>query len=140
MVTLDDLIPILEQNHVSTFTTFRRDGRPQMSLVTIGRVGNALGFTTRRRNAKHYNLLRDARCAMMMTNPDLRTYAVLDGDAQVIGQHNTNPDSLRLKLREVYQASAGKEHPDWDEFDSVMVEQQRSAILLIPSRIYAHNL
>lgn len=139
-MTLDDISPVLAQNRVATFTTFRKDGRPQMSLVTVGRVGDALGFTTQRRNAKCHNLLRDPRCAMMLTMPGLRGYAVLDGDAEVVGAHNTAADVLRSTLREVYQASAGKEHPDWDEYDEAMLEQKRVAVLLAPSRIYAVNL
>ena len=139
-MTLDDISPVLAQNQVVTFTTFRKDGRPQMSLVTVGRVGDALGFTTRQRNAKFHNLSRDQRCAMMLTTPDLRGYAVLDGDAVVVGAHNADADVVRLKLRDVYRASAGKEHPDWDEYDRAMLEQKRVAILLTPTRIYAHNL
>ena len=139
-MTLDDVSPVLAQNQVATFTTFRKDGRPQMSLVTVGRVGDALGFTTRQRNAKFHNLSRDPRCAMMLTMPGMRGYAVLDGDAEVAGAHNTDADVLRSTLREVYRASAGKEHPDWDEYDGAMLEQKRVAILLAPSRMYAVNL
>ena len=137
---LNDVSGLLERNRVVTFVTYRKDGRPQMSLVTVGRVGDALAFTTRTRNAKFHNLVRDPRCALMITRPDFSAYAVLDGDAEVVGPHNTSPDALRLKLREVYRASAGKEHPNWDEYDAAMVEQQRSAILLTPSRLYANGL
>jgi PPOX class probable F420-dependent enzyme len=138
-MTLDDLTPLLQQNRVVTFTTYRRDGRPQMSLVTAGRAGNALAFTTRRGNAKHNNLLRDPRCAMMVMSPDLRSYAVLDGDAQVFGPHNTDAETLRLKMREVYRASAGKDHPDWADYDRAMVDQERVAVLLAPTRMYNNS-
>jgi len=137
---LDDVSGLLARNQVVTFTTFRKDGRPQMSLVTAGRVGDALAFTTRRRNAKAHNLMRDPRCALMLTSPDLRSYAVLDGDAEVQGADNTDADVLRLRLREVYRASASKEHPNWDEYDAAMLQQQRVAVVLKPSRIYAHGL
>jgi PPOX class probable F420-dependent enzyme len=139
-MTLDDVTSLLAQNQVVNFTTYRRDGRPQMSLVTVGRVGDALAFTTRQRNAKYGNLMRDPRCAMMVMSPDLRRYAVLDGDAQVVGAHNTDTDTLRLALRDVYRASADREHPDWEEYDAAMVEQKRVAILLAPSRMYGHGL
>ena len=129
-MTIDDLAPLLAQNQVVNFSTYRRDGRPQMSLVTVGRIGEALAFTTRQRNAKYANLMRDPRCAIMVFSPDLRTYAVLDGDAE----------TLRTTLRDVYRASAGKEHPNWDEYDAAMAEQKRVAILLNPTRMYAHGL
>lgn len=139
-MTLDDLDNLLATNQVVTFVTYRKDGRLQMSLVTAGRVGDALAFTTRRRNAKFHNLARDPRCALMITSPDFRTYAVLDGDAEVLGPHNTDADALRLKLRDIYRASANKEHPNWDEYDAAMREQQRAGIYLTPARIYAHGL
>ena len=139
-MSLEELDPILAIHRTVVFTTYRRDGRPQMSLVTVGKVGEALAFTTRQRNAKYHNLLRDPRCAMMLARPDWRGYAVLDGDAEVVGAHNTDVNTLRETLRDVYRASAGKEHPDWDEYDQAMAEQQRAAILLRPTRMYAQNL
>lgn len=139
-MTLDDLTSLLAENQVVNFSTYRRDGRPQMSLVTVGRLGETVAFTTRQRNAKYANLMRDPRCAMMIFSADRRTYAVLDGDAQVLGTHNTDPAELRATLRDVYRASAGKEHPNWDEYDAAMYEQKRVAILLNPVRIYAHGM
>ena len=139
-MTLEELDPILARHRTVVFTTYRRDGRPQMSLVTVGRVADALAFTTQRRNAKYHNLMRDPRCAMMLARPDWRGYAVLDGDAEVVGPHNAGADDLRLRLREVYRAAAGKEHPDWDDYDRAMVEQQRVVVLLRPTRMYAQNV
>ena len=139
-MTLDDLTLLLAKNQIVNFSTYRRDGRPQMSLVTVGRLGEALAFTTRQRNAKYLNLMRDPRCAMMIFSSDRRTYAVLDGDAQILGMHNTDAAKLRATLRDVYRASAGKEHPNWDEYDAAMSEQKRVAILLNPMRIYAHGM
>ncbi len=139
-MTLDDLEPLLAQNRIVTFTTYRRDGRPQMSLVTVGRMGDALVFSSSRGNAKYANLMRDPRCAMMVMTPNLRSYAVLDGDAEVISVENTNAETLSTTLREVYRVAAGKEHPDWSEYDEAMIEQKRVAILLKPFRMYAHGL
>ena len=139
-MSLEELDPILAQHRTVVFTTFRRDGRPQMSLVTVGRVGDALAFTTQGHNAKYHNLMRDPRCAMMLARPDWRGYAVLDGDAEVVGPHNTGADDLRLRLREVYRAAAGREHPDWEDYDRAMVEQRRVTVLLRPTRMYSQNL
>jgi PPOX class probable F420-dependent enzyme len=135
-MTLDDMTGLLVQNSVVVFTTYRRDGRPQMSLVTVGRVGDALGFTTDRRSAKYGNLLRDPRCAMMVMTPDLRNYAVLDGDARLVGAPNADAETVRLTLRDVYRAAARKEHPDWEEYDRVVAADGRVAVLLTPTRVY----
>ena len=140
MPTLDDLDGLLAQSNVVVFTTFRRDGMPQQSLVTVGKLDGGLAFTTRSRNAKAYNLARDARCAIMLVRPDNRGFAVLDGNAEVQGPHNTDADALRLRLREVYRIAAGKEHPNWDEYDRVMAEEGRVVVLLRASRITGRNL
>ena len=133
---LSDLEPILDENQVGVLTTFRRDGRPQMSPVTTRTYQGQLALTTQRRSAKARNLVRDPRCAILLSKPNFRGYAVVDGDAEVRGSHNTDSEELRLLLREVYRAAAGKEHPDWDEYDQAMVEQDRVVILIEPSRIY----
>ena len=135
MPDLDNLDGLLERNRVVVFTTFRRDGMPQQSLVTVGKVDGGLAFTTRSASAKAQNLARDPRCAMMLFSPDMRAFAALDGKAEAQGARNTDAAALRLRLREVYRAAAGKEHPDWEEYDRVMVEQGRVAVLLRPDRI-----
>ena len=56
------------------------------------------------------------------------------------GARNTDAETLRLRLREVYRTAARKEHPDWDEYDRVMVEQGRIAVLLRPDRIVGHGV
>ncbi len=139
MPSLDDLHPLLDQSRVVVFTTYRRDGMPQQSLVTVGELNGGLAFTTRSRNAKAYNLARDPRCAMMLVSSDRRTFAVLDGEAEVLGPHNLDGEALRLKLREVFQA-AGGQHEDWDEYDRAMLEQRRVAVTLRPARIVGHNV
>ena len=139
MPSLEDLRGLLQQSRVVVFTTFRRDGMPQQSLVTVGELNSGLAFTTRSRNAKALNLARDARCAMMLVSPDRRRFAVLDGEAEVLGPDNLDAEALRLKLREVFTAAGGT-HDDWDEYDRAMVEQGRVAITLRPSRIVGHGM
>ena len=140
MPDIDQLDGLLSQSNVVVFTTFRRDGMPQQSLVTVGKLDGGIAFTTRMRNAKAHNLARDPRCAMMIASPDRRLFAVLDGTAELTTSNNTSADDLRLRLRDVYRAARGAEHPDWDEYDRVMLEQGRFVIILRPDRIVGHNL
>ena len=48
----------------------------------------------------------------------------------------TDPEELRLTLRDVYKAAAGKDHPDWNEYDQAMVLDKRVAIIVVPGHIY----
>ncbi|MBM3939810.1 MAG: TIGR03618 family F420-dependent PPOX class oxidoreductase [SAR202 cluster bacterium] len=131
---------LLAQNHVAVVTTFRRDGAPQQSLVTVGKWDGGLAFTTTEDRAKAKNLARDPRCALMLIRPGYRGYAVLDGRADVRDPRNTDAEALRLLLRDVYRAAAGKEHPDWDEYDRAMAEQRRRAVILRPGRLVTVGL
>ena len=135
MPDLDDFAGVLKQQGVVVFTTYRRDGMPQMSLVSAGRFEDGVAFTTRRRNAKYHNLMRDRRCAMMLVTPGMRGFAVIDGEADVRSSDITEAERLRLDLRAVYKAASGKDHPDWEEYDRAMVEQKRAVVLLRPGRV-----
>ncbi len=47
----------------------------------------------------------------------------------------TEGDRLRLLLREVFTAAGGS-HDDWAEYDRVMAEQRRTAVLVTATRVY----
>ncbi len=47
-------------------------------------------------------------------------------------------DALPQLLRDIYRA-AGGEHDDYDEFDRAMAEDERTAVLITPQRIYGNN-
>ena len=138
-MALEELDGILAENNIAIATTFRRDGRPQQSLVTVGKYDGGLAFTTTTSRAKARNLARDTRFALMLVRPGWRGYAVLDGDAEVRSADNTDAEQLRAELREVYRSAAGKEHPNWDEYDRVMRDEGRAVVLLRPGRLVSMN-
>ena len=140
MADIDDITPALARQGTVVFTTYRRDGMPQQTLVSAGRFEDGVAFTTRMRNAKYHNLRRDPRCAMMLLADGFRGYAVLDGEAEVRSPETAEPEQLRLDLRAAYIAAAGREHPDWAEYDAAMAEQGRAVILLRPTRIVVQGL
>jgi PPOX class probable F420-dependent enzyme len=130
-----DLEALVQQQRTVVLTTYRRDGRPQMSLVGVGSYEGGLALTTPRGSAKGANLRRDLRCAILVPQPNWRGYAVLDGDAEVRDRENMNAEKLRLDLQQVYRAVAGQDHPDWPEYDRAMVEQKRLVVILRPGRM-----
>jgi len=40
----------------------------------------------------------------------------------------------------VYRATAGKEHPDWGEYDQAMIDERRSVVLVLPDHLYGTAL
>ena len=139
-MALEELDGLLAENHIAVATTYRKDGRPQQSLVTVGKFDSGLAFTTTRGRVKSKNLARDPRFALLLARPNWRGYAVLDGDAEVRSAANTPAEQLRDDLRAVYRAAAGEDHPDWDEYDRVMREEDRVVVLLRPGRLFTRNL
>jgi PPOX class probable F420-dependent enzyme len=134
-----DLEEFVRTQREVVFTTYRKDGRPQQSLVTVGSMEGGLAFTTTEGRAKVNNLGRDPRCSIMVLKPDYRGYAVLDGDADVRSRENTEPANLRMDLRQVYRSIKG-EHPNWEEYDRAMEEQRRLVVLLKPGRLFGRNV
>jgi hypothetical protein len=43
-------------------------------------------------------------------------------------------------MRDVYRAAAGKEHPDWDEYDEVMRKEDRATVIVVPDVVYGTAL
>jgi hypothetical protein len=64
----------------------------------------------------------------------------VEGRAELAGPDDPRPgltdgERLRLLLREIFSAAGGT-HEDWDEYDRVMAEQRRTAVLIEPERVY----
>jgi len=136
---LNKIKEIVALNHRAVFTTFRRSGAAQMSIITAGVLDEGLAFTISPGSAKLANLRRNPRCSLMVSRRDWGDFAVLEGHAQVLSPNVTPIEELRLTLREVYRVAGGKEHPDWEEFDQAVQEDRRSAVIVVPEHIYYGN-
>ena len=143
MTTLDDVAALgaAEQGLV-VVSTSRADGTIQSSLVNAGVTPHpstgrpSLAFVTYGK-VKLANLR--ARPHMSATIRSGWQWATVEGRAQLIGPDDPDPsvdaERLRVLLREVFLAAGGT-HDNWDEYDRVMAEQRRTAVLVEPTRIY----
>tara|TARA_A100001037_G_C15099207_1_gene613073 strand:- start:1235 stop:1657 length:423 start_codon:yes stop_codon:yes gene_type:complete len=136
---LDKIKEIVSLNHQAVFTTFRKSGAAQMSIVTVGVLAEGAAFTISPGSAKLANLRRTTRCSLMVSRGDWLEYAVLEGNAQVLSPDATRAEDLRLMLRKIYKAASGNEHPDWKEFDEAVQKDGRSAVIVVPEHIYYGN-
>ena len=122
--------------HRGVLTTFRRNGAAQMSIISCGPFRDGVAFTVTEDRVKLWNLRRDARCSLLVSQENWRPFVVLEGHAQVLSAANTDAGELRLALRDVYRAASGQEHPNWEEYDRAMVDDRRSVIIVVPEHIY----
>jgi len=67
---------------------------------------------------------------------DWRSYVIVEGQATLFDSGNTDAEKLRLLRRAVYSACGGGEHPNWDEYDQVMGDQDAVVVLTSPDKVY----
>ena len=127
-------------NHKAVFSTFRRDGATQMSVVTCGPYGEGVAFSTTEDRAKLRNLERDTRCTLLVSKDDWWGYIVFEGRAEIISSKTASPEKLRDAMRDVYRAASGTEHPDWEEYDEAMRKENRATVIVIPDKVYGTAL
>ena len=129
--------PFLERHHRGVVTTYQADGSAHASIVVCGAYqGHAAFVIVRGQSAKTRNLRRDPRCTVLAVTEDWRSWVTVEGEAQLSDATNTDPETLRRLLREVYRACGDKDHPDWEEYDQAMRRQQAVVVLVRPKRIY----
>ena len=129
----------LTNNHNGALTTFRRSGAAQMSVVTCGIYGDGVAFTTTDDRAKLRNLRRDPRCTILVGTDDWRNFVVLEGEARLVGVDNASDDEYRETLRNVYRTAAGREHPNWPEYDQAMRDDRRYGVVVMPTHVYGRT-
>ena len=68
-------------------------------------------------------------------------WASIEGHAALAGPDDPrpwlDPADLPSLLRAIFVA-AGGQHDDWDNFDAVMAEERRLAVLVDPVRVYSN--
>ena len=127
----------LQNNHRAVVTTFQRNGAAQSSVVVCGAYQDYMALVSvRGTSAKVRNLRRDPRCTVLCTAADWRSYVVVEGQAKLMDYRNTDPEEMRVKLREVFRACGDSDHSDWEEYDRAMKEQDGVIVLVTPERVY----
>ena len=132
-----DYQSFVESNHRGIITTFQRNGAAHSSIVVCGAYqGNAAFVIVRGSSAKARNLRRDNRCTVTAVSEDWRNCAVVEGAAELKDYHNTDAEEMRVELRNVFRQCGDTDHPDWEEYDQAMVEQDAVIVLVTPQRVY----
>ena len=122
---LENAMQFVREHRNGVLTTIRRDGRPQLSnvLYSVTETGVVrISITADRAKAK--NLKRDARAALYVGRDDFWAYVVIDGIAELSPVAQSPGDDTVDQLVEMYRLGSG-EHPDWDQFRTAMVNDQR---------------
>lgn len=116
----------LAEHHHAVLATRRRDGRVQLSPVTVGVDAEGRALVSSRETAyKTRNLRRDSHASLcVFVDNFLGPWVQVDGTAEVVSL----PTAMDL-LVDYYRRVAG-EHPDWDEYRRAMEREKRVMIRL----------
>jgi PPOX class probable F420-dependent enzyme len=127
---VDEARAFLETHHRAVLATSRRDGRPQLSPVTVAvdDDGRVL-ISTREPAVKVHNLRRDPYASLAVLNDDFYgEWVQVEGPAEIVEQ----PEALDL-LDDYYRRAAG-EHPDWAEYREAMIRDRRVIVRITVER------
>ncbi|MFI5714664.1 PPOX class F420-dependent oxidoreductase [Nocardia sp. NPDC051750] len=128
---------LLAESRLGVLATIKADGLPQLSPVTpfYDRAADIVYVSMTEGRAKTVNLRRDPRAALEVTRADGWAWATAEGTVTLTGP-GTDPHGPEVAaLVDYYRAAAG-EHPDWDEYRSVMVSDRRVLMKLSVQHVY----
>jgi PPOX class probable F420-dependent enzyme len=145
--TLEDVAALAAQERgLAVVATVRADATVQTSVVNAGvlphpSTGRPVAAFVTYGRVKLANLR--ARPQVTLTFRHGWEWIAVEGRAELAGPDDrpswpADGDRLRLLLREVFTAAGGR-HDDWAEYDRVMAEQRRTAVLVEPSRVYSNG-
>jgi PPOX class probable F420-dependent enzyme len=120
-----DALQFIRQHHRAVLATTRRDGSPQLSLVTAGVDGDSVVVSTRETATKTKNLRRQPRASLLVfTDAFYGAWVQVDGPVEIV----TLPEAMEGLVKYYRQISG--EHPDWEEYRAAM-ERERRVLLRV---------
>ncbi|MEJ3652299.1 PPOX class F420-dependent oxidoreductase [Actinomycetes bacterium KLBMP 9759] len=132
---------LLAQSSIGVLATIKSNGLPHLSPVTpfYDRDAGVVLVSMREGLAKTKNLRRDPRAALEVTSKDGWEWATAEGTVTLTGP-GTDPDGPEVEALVDYYRKAGGEHPDWDEYRSVMVSDKRVLMTLEITKVYGQRI
>lgn len=132
---------LLAESRLGVLATLKANGLPQLSPVTpfYDRQAGVIYVSMTDGRAKTVNLRRDPRAALEVTRSDGWAWATAEGPVTLTGP-GTDPDGPEVEALVDYYRRAAGEHPDWDEYRSVMVSDRRVLMALTVERVYGERL
>ena len=131
----------IHDNPQGVLTSFRRNGMPQLSIVTVYPRDGGVGISITENRIKFKNLLRDPRCSVLVSHADWWSgFLVFEGKAELTHSGNTDPEALRMARRDIFSATTRRRSADWDEYDRIANEDKRVAMVLRPDHVYGTAL
>jgi hypothetical protein len=144
MADLAEFEALVPRDHgLVVMTVIGPDGRIRPSVVNAGVIdhpltGARVAAVVIHGKARKLSHLRARRRACVVLRAGWQ-WAGVEGPAEIIGPDDPvagiDADRLRLLLREIFTAAGGT-HDDFGEYDKVMAQERRAAVLITPERVF----
>jgi PPOX class probable F420-dependent enzyme len=147
MSSLESFAELVRQDHgLVVVSTSRADGSIQSSVVNAGVIDHpvtghpvvafvAAGVAHRLRNLR----ARPRTTVVMRAGWQ---WVGVEGPVELAGPDDPlegiDDERRRLFLRQIFTAAGGS-HEDWDEYDRVMRDERRVAVLVAPERVFGNG-
>lgn len=122
----------LAENHRGCLAVWKRDGWPQMTLVSpaIDGEGNVI-LTARATTYKVKNLRRDPRASLVVFGEEFHgsRYVQIHGRAEIVPL----PEAMDLLVH--WHRQVKGEHPDWEAYRRKMWEEQRVIVRIAIEKV-----
>ena len=144
MADLSDLQRLVAGEHgLATVAIALPDGTAHTSVVNAGVLDHpvggepVVGFVVRGDSFKLKRLRAEPRCTVLFRVA--WDWVAAAGPVQIVGPDDRldgfDPARVPQFLRDVFIAAGGS-HDDWDEYDRVMADERRTAVLVEPARFF----
>jgi PPOX class probable F420-dependent enzyme len=132
---------LLAESRIGVLATIKSNGLPQLSPVThyFDQDAGVIYVSMTEGRAKTANLRRDPRAALEVTSADGWAWATAEGPVKLTGP-GTDPHGPEVEALVDYYRGAAGEHPDWDEYRSVMVSDRRVLMVMTVERVYGEKI
>jgi len=132
---------LLAEARLGVLATIKANGMPQLSPVTpyYDRDAGKILVSMTEGRAKTANLRRDPRAALEVTSADGWAWATAEGPVTLTGP-GTDPFGTEVEALVDYYRRAAGEHPDWQEYRTVMVSDRRVLMTMTVQRVYGEKL
>ena len=132
---------LLAESRLAVLATIKANGLPQLSPVTpfYDRDADVIYVSMTEGRAKTANLRRDPRGAIEVTSSDGWAWATAEGSVTLTGPGADENGPEVQALVDYYRKAAG-EHPDWEEYRSVMVSDRRVLMTMTVEHVYGEKL
>jgi len=129
-VDIAEALDFIRSHHRAVLATFRVDGMPQLSPVTVdAHPDGKLEVSTRQAARKTLNLRRDPRASLcVMDDAFYGRWISVEGRAEIVSL----PEAMD-GLVAYYRRVAG-EHPDWDDYRAAMAREGRVLLRITVER------